>query len=83
MSNLLPLLLCLVVAGAKGQEWVNDYDGYLYFECPEGQTITHLMSIHDNHYEDRIWAFDCSPLETPYDTCSWSGYVNNFDEVRF
>ena len=25
------------------QSWVNDYDGYLYFECPEGQTVNHVV----------------------------------------
>ena len=63
------------------QEWVNDYDGYLYFECPEGQSISRLMSIHDNKHEDRMWAFECSSLEFGYDTCAWSGYVNNYDEM--
>ena len=65
----------------NGQEWVNDYDGYLYFECPEGQSISRLMSIHDNGHEDRMWAFECLPLEYGYDSCAWSGYVNNYDEM--
>ena len=75
------LVFCFSTGGLC-QEWVNDYDGYLYFECPEGQSITRMMSIHSNHDEDRMWAFECSALEHGYDSCAWSGYVNNYDEVR-
>ena len=75
------LVFCFSTGGLC-QEWVNDYDGYLYFECPEGQSITRMMSIHSNHDEDRMWAFECSALENGYDSCAWSGYVNNYDEVR-
>ena len=75
------LVFCLSTGGLC-QEWVNDYDGYLYFECPEGQSISRMMSIHSNHDEDRMWAFECSALEHGYDSCAWSGYVNNYDEVR-
>ena len=39
-------------------------------------------SIHDNDHEDRMWAYECTPLELGYDSCSWSGYVNNYDEVE-
>ena len=75
------LVFCFSTGGLC-QEWVNDYDGYLYFECPEGQSITRMMSIHSNHDEDRMWAFECSALEHGYESCAWSGYVNNYDEVR-
>ena len=27
-------------------EWANDFDGQLFFECPEGQTISHLVRSH-------------------------------------
>ena len=75
-------VICLTTGGLC-QEWVNDYDGYLYFECPEGQSITRMISIHSNHDEDRMWAFECSALEHGYESCAWSGYVNNYDEVSF
>ena len=75
------LVFCFSTGGLC-QEWVNDYDGYLYFECPEGQSITRMISVHSNHDEDRMWAFECSALEHGYESCAWSGYVNNYDEVR-
>ena len=75
-------LLSTFVFGCFGQSWVNDYDGYLYYECPEGQGVNHIVSIHDNRHEDRMWAYECAPLDNGYDSCAWSGYVNNFDEVR-
>ena len=81
MQMLALFVFCLATCGMS-QEWANDYDGYLYFECPEGQAINHMMSIHDNGPEDRIWAFECAALEHGYEACAWSGYVNNYDEVK-
>ena len=75
------ILLFFCLCGTRGQEWANDYDGYLYYECPTNQSITHIISIHDNGPEDRIWAFECSPFQFGLETCSWSGYVNDYDEV--
>ena len=75
------LFLLFVITSCYGQDWVNDYDGYLYFECPEGQSVSHISSVHDNKHEDRMWAYECSPLTAGYDNCAWSGYVNNFDEI--
>ena len=80
MSLLVVFLLgCLCIV--SGQEWANDYDGYLYYECPTNQSINHIISIHDNGHEDRIWAFECAPSTFSLETCSWSGYVNDYDEV--
>ena len=80
MCRLVTFLLCCL-AGVRGQDWANDYDGYLYYECPTNQSVTHVISIHDNGPEDRIWAFECSPSQFSLETCSWSGYVNDYDEV--
>ncbi|CAG0899962.1 unnamed protein product [Darwinula stevensoni] len=38
------------------------------------------QSVHHNGREDRIWSFDCGPVETGYSACSQSGYVNQYDE---
>merc|ERR1712176_1640670 len=77
------LSLLLLVASSHG--WVNDYDGHLFFECPQGETITRIESVHDNKHEDRVWGFECGPFmlgDTPanIDAMSWSGYVNSWDE---
>jgi len=76
------ILLGILTPNRGDVMWANDYDGYLYFECPEGSAITHLRSIHDNHHEDRVWAFDCQTVkkETKITACAWTGYVNNLDE---
>ena len=74
------LIFCLSTGGLC-QDWVNDYDGYLYYECPEGESISRMTSIHSNHDEDRRWAFECDVLEHGYDTCTWSGFVNDWDQV--
>jgi hypothetical protein len=30
-------------------------------QCPTNQVVTGAYSYHSNHYEDRRWAFRCSP----------------------
>merc|ERR1712215_272530 len=81
MKYFLLVLLSLYICCLGDLEWANDYDGQLYFECEEGQSISHIESIHDNKYEDRKWGFECAPTGFEFDTCSWTGYVNNFDET--
>ena len=54
MSQLLQLLLAFLSASLAVAQWSNDYDGYLYYECEEGETISRLMSIHDDHHEVRL-----------------------------
>jgi len=82
-SQAFPALLLLLLSPSSAEiEWANDYDGQLFFECPEGETISHLISMHDNDKEDRRWGFECTPLSNfAFDSCSWTGYVNNFDET--
>jgi len=76
------ILLSIFTPNRGDVIWANDYDGKLYFECPEGSAITHLTSIHNNNYEDRMWAFECQAVkeEAEFTACAWTGYVNNFDE---
>ncbi|KAL8591017.1 hypothetical protein ACOMHN_021782 [Nucella lapillus] len=75
------LTLCCVSVGALG--WINNYDQPEHFQCRTGQFLSHINSIHHNHYEDRRWNFGCSPLplgEAISRNCSWTGYVNAFDQ---
>lgn len=60
--------------------WANNWDGHLKFECPSGQGIRHMSGYHDNHREDRLFHFECQPVNFESSTCGWSGYVNGFDD---
>merc|ERR1711973_461197 len=59
--SLLVLLLLGCVAGARSQEWANDYDGYLYFECPPStfSLETCSWSGYVNDY-DEVLVYECS-----------------------
>merc|ERR1719209_255477 len=81
LLTLLTLLTALLGAARAEIEWANDYDGQLFFECPSGESIFHLISMHDNKHEDRRWGFECKPVDIPFDSCAWTGYVNNYDET--
>ncbi|XP_050415934.1 hemagglutinin/amebocyte aggregation factor [Patella vulgata] len=38
---------------------VNEYDGVLFFQCPNFGHIVATRSHHDNHREDRRFSFKC------------------------
>nr|KAG5691609.1 hypothetical protein BaRGS_023737 [Batillaria attramentaria] len=71
--------------------WVNEYDQPENFQCPEGQFLSHINSIHDNHHEDRMWDFGCTkvPVDASVTNCQWTsgvthlcsftGYENDWD----
>ncbi|XP_053318099.1 hemagglutinin/amebocyte aggregation factor-like [Spea bombifrons] len=66
--------------GRKDERWVNSYDQPLFFQCQNHQSINLIISIHDNGKEDRMWDFGCQNTFSRPGTCSWTNYVNNFDE---
>ncbi|RUS79425.1 hypothetical protein EGW08_012802 [Elysia chlorotica] len=66
------------------EEFANDWDAELNFECPAGQFISSVYSVHNNVKEDRRWRFGCQ--QPPYGAfrtaCTWTAdYVNNWDEA--
>ncbi|KAK6468709.1 hemagglutinin/amebocyte aggregation factor-like [Huso huso] len=60
--------------------WVNSYDQPLHFTCPTYQSINHIRSVHDNKHEDRLWDLTCGAAFDTSPSCSWSTYVNGFDQ---
>lgn len=57
--------------------WVNDYDHEFTFTCPQHQTITRVVSHHDNHREDRVFDFQCSGKnEITSESCYWTGSIS-------
>ncbi|KAE8590273.1 hypothetical protein XENTR_v10018002 [Xenopus tropicalis] len=81
------LLLLLGLAGIWADpednpenRWVNNYDEPLHFECPNHQSISLIISNHDNKREDRVWDFSCKATFSEQRFCYWTGYVNDFDQ---
>ncbi|KAK3740219.1 hypothetical protein RRG08_054241 [Elysia crispata] len=78
----LALVVALAVAD-ESEEFDNEWDGELSFECPSGEVLTSVYSVHDNHREDRRWRLGCkkAPSGANPTTCSWTDdYINAFDE---
>ena len=50
------------------------------FSCPAGQSIYRIKSVHSNHHADRSWSFYCRYDSKISTSCSWSSYVNWFDQ---
>ncbi|KAK3804421.1 hypothetical protein RRG08_006720 [Elysia crispata] len=86
--NVLLLVVLLSVgldtAWSQDDDFVNDWDGEVNFECPEAQVIKSVYSVHENHFEDRRWKFDCVPPPSGAvpKNCEWTDdYVNDWDEA--
>lgn len=75
------LLLSRLLGAALG--WQNDYDQVHKYECPSGQSLYRIQSIHSNHYEDRRWQWTCrdDPALVGVNLCSWLMNVNEWDGV--
>ena len=59
----------------------NEWDDRLYRVCEVGYGMYHVESRHDNYREDRIWRWECRQVfRNRHQTCSWTSYVNQFDE---
>eukprot|EP01083_Nonionella_stella_P317994 1160226_1 len=60
--------------------YFSSYCGYYYGDS----AMIGGTSFHNNHREDRVWAFHCGTLDTTKYTfsdadCYWTGYVNSYD----
>ena len=59
----------------------NSWDCKLSFSCPDRSVLNGVLSVHDNHTEDRRWQFRCCTLP---DTVivkrrGYTKYINGFD----
>ncbi|XP_061109226.1 hemagglutinin/amebocyte aggregation factor-like [Conger conger] len=61
--------------------YVNGFDKPVHFSCPNNHIISGMSSYHQNQQEDRRWRFYCCAVDNYCShPCSWTPYVNNFDE---
>lgn len=61
--------------------WVNNFDQYFSYTCPNNYAIAGMVSYHNNNYEDRRFQFRCcGDSSLRYTYCYWTSYLNNFDE---
>ncbi|XP_072346750.1 hemagglutinin/amebocyte aggregation factor-like isoform X2 [Scyliorhinus torazame] len=50
------------------------------YVCPRGGSISVIVSQLSNITRDRVWDFACKASFRGIINCSWSDYVNNYDE---
>ncbi|RUS78641.1 hypothetical protein EGW08_013611, partial [Elysia chlorotica] len=79
---LLPIATAAAIFGSVSSSYVNQWDLPVHFQCPAGQFLSAVSSIHNNHREDRLWNFACRPVchGCHLSSCKWTGYVNYWDE---
>ena len=67
------LVLCASLT-PMGHAWINDYDQPVSFQCPTGQFLAHVNSMHNSNFEDRVWDFDCRtvPVDGDVTNCHWT-----------
>lgn len=61
--------------------WKNRWDSQLNFRCSsDASSIYQFVSTHHNHYEDRLFDFNCRKVRSVSGSvsCSWSGIVAIF-----
>ncbi|GFR94794.1 hemagglutinin/amebocyte aggregation factor [Elysia marginata] len=79
------VVLAVLVAAAVASEqvdFVNDLDHNLNFECPAGEVIKSIYSVHDDSTQDRRFKFGCGPPPKKVEPikCEWTeGFVNHWD----
>ncbi|XP_063060220.1 hemagglutinin/amebocyte aggregation factor-like [Engraulis encrasicolus] len=78
--QILFLFIASVLVDAQDLRWQNEYDQVLNFTCPSSDSISYIMSQHNNHHEDRLWDFHCQPTFTEEPECFTTDWVNDFDE---
>ena len=61
---------------------MTDWDEPFTIECGKNEALYYTASKHDNNREDRRFDFKCRDIghDASLKDCSWSGYVNKFDE---
>lgn len=64
----------------SGENWANDWDDDVNYNCGKGYSISRIRSIHRDCIEDRIWAFSCES-NSAAQHCSWSHTLNSYDGV--
>ena len=81
LSAVLTLFVALYAEGAGATIYNNQWDKPVLFDCPYGQVLSSVYSVHNNHKEDRRWRFTCkaAPFSANPTSCYWSDYANGWD----
>jgi len=61
--------------------WANNWDSPLSFVCPNNQAMHSVISVHDNHKEDRRWKFRCCVVSSNayLKRGGWTDLLNHWD----
>ncbi|XP_048586827.1 hemagglutinin/amebocyte aggregation factor-like [Nematostella vectensis] len=65
----------------SGGGWVNYFDGRAYFSCPWGQSVSNIQGLYSACHRDRVWKYQCTNNPATRGRCSWSHWVNDFDQL--
>ena len=64
------------VGSSKWTFYVNDFDGFMNFECQDGNVVTGIGGYHSNYHEDRRFKFRCTYLISKRrKRCRWTPYT--------
>lgn len=85
MLRLASLVYVTCWLGVVHTAWMTEYDKQFQIECPAGEYLQKIESTHDNRKEDRVFNFYCARVNSTElhisDSCEWTEYVNDFDEL--
>ena len=70
------MIVCLLSSLLLGVVWAdfdNEFDQRLRVQCARGDSISKIVSVHDNRKEDRRFDIECKSTSRAQDTlCQWS-----------
>ncbi|XP_069371240.1 uncharacterized protein [Paralichthys olivaceus] len=78
----LVVVFVLATAGCCAKTYTNPEGGLLVQFCEDKEAVSRMKSTYVG--SDRIWSIDCKPFIALTTDCSWSGFINVFEnELNF
>ncbi|XP_059836282.1 hemagglutinin/amebocyte aggregation factor-like isoform X2 [Hypanus sabinus] len=69
-----------VYTAVPERRWLKDNIVGISYVCPYRGSISMVVSQYNNKTEERVWDFACKSTFQSHVSCSWTDYVNRFDE---
>ncbi|XP_062888013.1 hemagglutinin/amebocyte aggregation factor-like [Mobula hypostoma] len=69
-----------VYTSVPERRWLKENNLGISYVCPYRGSISMVVSQFNNKTEERVWDFACKSTFQGHVSCSWTDYVNRFDE---
>ncbi|KAK3711617.1 hypothetical protein RRG08_020998 [Elysia crispata] len=64
----------------NGIGYVNDWDGFMLYQCSDDKVISGIMSVFDGYHKDRRYRFYCCDVaDSVAHSCAFTSYQNDYN----